>query len=58
MKTLKSNIVFDLGDIGLSDKVKIRNLWRQEDMGIHKGKYRVTLPAHGAALLKCVSFEK
>jgi alpha-galactosidase len=39
-------------DIHLPAKLKLRDLWRQQDLGSFSGKYSVTLPPHGVVLLK------
>jgi alpha-galactosidase len=43
---------FDLAEIGLSGTQKIRDLWRQKDIGAFEGKFKATIPAHGVVLVK------
>ena len=45
-------VTLDLGSLGMKGKVAVRDLWKQADMGAFAKKYAVTMPAHGAILLK------
>ncbi|HEX9510641.1 MAG TPA: putative Ig domain-containing protein [Puia sp.] len=38
--------------LGLPTQVKLRDLWRQQDLGLFKGGYTAKIPAHGVLLLK------
>lgn len=38
--------------LGLSDKLKVRNLWRRTELGSLHDNIMITIPPHGAALLK------
>ncbi|MEC0089692.1 cohesin domain-containing protein [Paenibacillus macquariensis] len=38
--------------IGLLNTIKVRDLWRHEDMGTHAYSYSATVPAHGSVMLK------
>jgi alpha-galactosidase len=38
--------------LGLSDKLKVRNLWRRTELGSLHDNIVITIPPHGAALLK------
>ena len=44
-----------LSGIGLPASVKLRDLWRQQDLGSFKGSYTAKLQAHGVLLLKTVA---
>lgn len=37
--------------IGVSGKQKLRDAWRQQDIGVYKNVYKAELPAHGVKLL-------
>jgi len=37
---------------GLTGPAKVRDLWRQQDLGVSSGPYRATLPRHGVVLLR------
>lgn len=39
-------------DIGVSGKQKVRDLWRQKDLGIFSDQFATEIPRHGAALLR------
>jgi alpha-galactosidase len=43
-----------LTDIGLDGKVKLRDLWRQKNLGSFSGTFPAAVPAHGVVLLKAV----
>lgn len=43
-----------LADVGLEGRVRLRDLWRQKDLGSHAGTYGAAVPAHGVVLLKTV----
>jgi alpha-galactosidase len=38
--------------LGLGDEQKVRDLWLHQDLGVQKGAYSVTVPAHGIVLIK------
>jgi alpha-galactosidase len=40
------------GDLGLSGREPVRDLWQQKDLGGAAGSYTATVPRHGAVLLK------
>ena len=39
-------------EVGLRGKMKLRDLWRQKDLGEMDGQYEVTLPRHGCLMLR------
>lgn len=51
---LKSaNVEVNWGDLGLKwDKMKVRDLWSHHDLGIFDKAYSVSVPTHGAVLLR------
>jgi alpha-galactosidase len=49
-KAKKTTIHFS--DLKLSTQLKLRDVWRQKDLGIYKNIYNASLPAHGVLLLK------
>ncbi len=42
----------DFADIGLKDKVKVRDLWEKMDLGVFKKQYGRLLKPHASSLLK------
>ncbi|MGD0732728.1 MAG: hypothetical protein ABR956_15805 [Terracidiphilus sp.] len=40
------------GDVGLEDKVNVRDLWAHKDLGVFPSGYKTQLAAHGSVLLK------
>ncbi len=47
-----SEVSVDFADIGLSGKVRVRDLWSREDLGEFSGSYGRELPLHSATLLR------
>ena len=43
---------FDLAKVGLKGKWKLRDVWRQKDLGISEGVYKTHIPHHGVVLLR------
>jgi alpha-galactosidase len=52
LTTKAKAISFSLADIGLSGKCKVRDLWRQKNMGVIKKDFMAKVPAHGVVLVK------
>jgi alpha-galactosidase len=46
------NITLDFSSLGFSGSVKVRDLWRNKDLNPMTNAYTVSVPAHGAVLLK------
>ena len=40
------------GDLGLSGKQQVRDLWRQKDLPAADEKFQATVPRHGVVLVK------
>jgi alpha-galactosidase len=52
-----ANINFNkMSYIGLAATWHVRDLWRQLDLPDAKGSLKLTIPPHGVALLKLISF--
>jgi hypothetical protein len=51
-----SNFSLNFSEVGIKNNVKIRDLWRQKDLGNHKNKFETSVPSHGVVLIKI--FEK
>ncbi|HLK27685.1 MAG TPA: putative Ig domain-containing protein [Puia sp.] len=49
-KTIKITINFS--DLKLSSQLMLRDLWRQQNLGVFKNSYSASIPAHGVVLLK------
>lgn len=50
----KYNFNFALNQLGIQGKVKIRDLWRQKNLGIFSGSYETSIPYHGVSLIKII----
>ena len=42
----------DFSEIGIKANSKVRDLWRQKDLGSYKEKFEVVVPSHGVVLVK------
>ena len=51
-----ATITLPFSGIGLPSSVKLRDLWRQQDLGQFKGTYTAKIPSHGVILLKTTPF--
>ena len=47
-----SEVRVDFSDLGLSGKERVRDLWKQEDLGEFAGSFGRKLPLHGAGLFR------
>jgi alpha-galactosidase len=45
-------IVLKWSDLGVEGKQMLRDVWKQEDIGIFESRYEVSLPSHGVKLLR------
>jgi len=39
-------------DLGLSGKMRVRDLWRQKDLGTFDGRFETEVPRHGVMLVR------
>jgi alpha-galactosidase len=47
-----AQVTLDWKQAGLSGKQALRDLWRQQDLGVFEGTYSADVPVHGVQLLK------
>jgi alpha-galactosidase len=52
LKPRKARIVLNGKDIGVKGKFKVRDVWRQKDIGIFDDKYETEIPYHGVVLIR------
>jgi alpha-galactosidase len=52
MGTITEKFEFNLSDIGIEGKQKIRDLWRQKDMGEFENVYTAEINPHGVVFVK------
>jgi alpha-galactosidase len=45
-------IGFSAADIKIKGKFKVRDLWRQKDLGVYENHFETSVPFHGVMLLK------
>lgn len=50
-ETSKS-FTFDFAKVGLKGKFKLRDVWRQKDLGISNGSFVTNIPHHGVVMLR------
>jgi alpha-galactosidase len=49
---LETEVTVNWSDLGLKGSRKVRDLWRQSDLGKFKDRYKVSVRRHGAALVR------
>lgn len=52
MNEATQSITLDLSKTGFNGEVKLRDLWRQKDMGAFNGSFTSKVPAHGVTYVK------
>lgn len=45
-------VAVDLQDLGFSGKAKVRDIWKQQDMGMESGKLSATIAPHGVMMVR------
>jgi len=48
-------VTLHLSELGVSDAVLVRDLWRQKDLGRFEQTFETTVPAHGVTLVKLIN---
>ncbi len=43
---------FSFGEVGFPGKVRVRDLWLHQDLGVKSGEYTVRVPKHGVVMLR------
>ena len=46
------NVTVNFGDIQLNSRLRLRDVWRQKDLGLFNATFSSGIPAHGVVLLK------
>jgi alpha-galactosidase len=49
---IERKIIFKASDIGITGKFKVRDLWRQKDIGMYSNEFTAKVKHHGVKLLK------
>ena len=49
-----SSVSVKWSDLGLTGKARVRDLWRQQDLGEFSGEFKAEVPRHGVVLVKVV----
>ena len=47
-----STVTAKWSDLGLKGKQIVRDLWRQQDLGVFKGEFKTPVPRHGVVLIR------
>lgn len=42
-------------DVGVTGRQRVRDLWRQKDLGVFEDQFRATIPRHGVVLVRIAS---
>jgi alpha-galactosidase len=48
----ETKVTADWSDLGLTGKLKVRDLWRQKDLGKFSDKFEASVPKHGVVLVR------
>lgn len=48
----KARIVLKASDLGITGKFKVRDVWRQKDLGVHEREFPAEVPYHGVVLVR------
>jgi alpha-galactosidase len=49
---LPRKMKIDSSQLGIQGRHRIRDLWRQKDLGFFNGSYSVNVPRHGVTLVR------
>ena len=49
---VETQVHVNWSDLGLKGKLRVRDLWRQKDLGEFKNAFNATVPRHGGVLIK------
>ncbi|MGC8846803.1 MAG: NPCBM/NEW2 domain-containing protein, partial [Candidatus Hydrogenedens sp.] len=49
---IEQNVAVQWKELGLVENQKVRDLWRQKDLGVYQKGFSTSIPRHGVALLK------
>jgi alpha-galactosidase len=52
LKDMQTSLSVTWNEIDISGKHKVRDLWRQKDLGIYTDKFEDTIPPHGVLMLR------
>ena len=50
--TDRTKITLKVSDLGITGKFKVRDLWRQQDLGLFTGQFEAEVPLHGVVLVR------
>ena len=53
-----TRFTFDFQKIGLQGKFKLRDLWRQKDLGTFNGSFQTAINHHGVVMLRLIPIIK
>jgi alpha-galactosidase len=52
---IQTNIEVLWEDLGIEGRHRVRDLWRQENLGTYKNQYEANVPRHGVSLVRIVA---
>ncbi len=50
LSPVETNLSVTWGELGITGKQRVRNLWRQQDMGVRNARFETTVARHGVVL--------
>jgi len=48
----ETNVTANWADLGISGKQKVRDIWRQKDIGRFTDKFAASVPGHGVVMIR------
>ena len=48
----RQHVTAKWSDLSLSGKQRVRDLWRQQDLGVFENQFEASVPRHGALLIR------
>jgi alpha-galactosidase len=48
----ETSVTANWADLGVAGAQKVRDLWRQKDLGDHTGSFTAAVPRHGVVLVR------
>jgi len=54
---LDAEVSVTWSDLGITGMHRVRDLWRQQDLGLHAGRFTASVPSHGVVLVRMFEAE-
>ena len=54
----EQKVGFNFKEVGVKTNCRLRDLWRQKDLGVHKDSFEAVIPRHGVVMLRLFQVTK